>query len=537
MGETGFMEALYMPNMESHIALAMGVFAMIVSVLAFVKSRNSYKRIAIDFKSNILSVICILFFSAILVVFYVILFQYKSSSSSIVDLANKVLDMQANTLTITGISIAIVGLLGSIFTINREKRLAAYEKDIRSKLEESEKIIKLAQIAYDSLSILIVNNSMNDDIFFETKEKMLTKLENNEDITFPIIFNLMKFYYDNANHTSDYARRRTLYKKAMKYSNDIIGSEKSNDENLYAALLIRADCNYYLAEMKIDRLIFENDEASELLDRAIFDYRSAENLFSEDVYGYISNSYGLCNYWLFKSKNKYDEESELLLKKSENYYKSAIGKNSLKSVYYNNLGVCLMAQASHSHTKIPLYNEAYHQFQEAVKHSSTAYRPYLNMADILTKKIRIVLGIEDDPFVLNQLIELEPAKKNDEIEKWLKLSEKHFQSSLRINGVFVNTYYKYAEMLIIKAIYNITIHHTDNNNSLLDSAKEYIDEAELIDSNSFGLLYIKRNYYDVIRNHEKAIEINDKICIFNPGNAEKWSKLDHQFNMIEEGQV
>jgi len=483
-----------------------------------------------------IGIVLALFGSFIFSTWYLNSFYYRASDLEKFDTTKMILNMQANTLTITAVSISLIGLLVAIYTIKRENDLKRNAKELEGLLQESKKIIETSKQALQTLSYLSVYNSLDDIALFSSKEKYLeqqlnagTKENGNEE--FVILFTLAKYYLDTSSKLGKDSDKIAYLQKAIKYSRKIIDQE-SEELRQYLAYIILGDAFYQLADL--DKYS-QNNERREYISFALDNYDLAFKIDPDDPQGSIQDKIGLCYFWQYKTdidffQNMKNPDYLYLLERANMYFKKAIEKNSSIGKYHNNVGCCLLQQhkiqTSDENESAKILDEAMKCFLKVAMLDVSTCKPWINMSDILVVRIKKLMKIDKiNLFSLRlnrQLIcsSLE-SKSKEEIFKLLTNAKENLNRARTISPLFVNTYYKLAEVEMYSYLFS--------SGKEQKKMKEYIDslfeQAGQISPSSVGLLRTQRTYFDLVGNVKMAKEINDKIRKNNIKNAEEWDNL------------
>lgn len=488
------------------------------------------------------SIIILISVCTIISILYLYFFNYRSITSQDTNYISTILDMQANTLTITAITISLVALMYAIITFKRENEIKNIEEKLKSQLEESKQIIERSQLAIhasqqaiETLSCLSVYNAIDDIALFSLKEKYLNKqlgfkmneynYENNE---FEIIYSLAKYYLENSLKLGSVQDVIVYLKKAMKYCNKIIEQEK-DELKLYLAYFTLGDTYYRLASTD------KYSQKRENIRFALENYEHAHNIDLDDPQGSIHDKIGLCIFWQYMTDKDFFNEMQNseyieLLELANEYYGIAIEKNSSRAKYHNDLGCGLLQLhkifAYDEDKRAKLLEEAMEHFLKSAKYDTTDCKPWINIADILIMKVKALMKI-DKPNPISLRLSREEicfnlaSNTKDMILKLLKEAAEKLNYARSINPLFLNSYYKLAEVEMYLYILSDTKEQEELKSSIIDRFKQ----ASQISPSTLGILKTQRTFYDLMSDKDMVTSINNEIRKNSNLNAVEWDTL------------
>lgn len=477
--------------------------------------------------------------------------------------------LQSLTLTITGTAVAIVSLVTCLIGINRERKL----KELEGKLSEAE----------ESLTVLHRNEQiyeiylLDDDAFFELKTNRLALLIDDKasiETNSHIYIILLQLYWNQANKLPDSEYRVSLLRQVIYYGQQMTAGGQIFDTNLilkYTVLYHLARANLLLGQYFCSR---QPQKAKRYLADALQNFDKAEPLVKDverkGAYYYYC---GLAYFWNYKCKTFLAVGKEELvqeLMQSIVAYESSIANNYNTYNVNNNMGVAYMQLATldiNPNDKEQHLNSAKKCFDKANNINPNQHLTYVNLADIEIRKMREKLEVETDPIRIGKTIDCNIRKNKmsflhnlSEVLMCAQNAVGKLNRAKEIKPMFPNVHYKKAQIFclllaICYAMQNETsVDEKDNyvekiasilpradgqkemENVIAQLKKQVEEELEVASSSSslhtLGLLFIKRNYYDICYyftgedNYKtKMWEANVVIGDKSVNDKERWEQL------------
>lgn len=442
------------------------------------------------------------------------------------------INMQSVTLAVSAISISLFTGIVSVFMFFKEKKTKSLnievEKNLLEITKEREILSKLlylqanhsyylSEIQYKSL-ISIGDEICNSNILY--KYQLLY-----------IVASLLQEKANNPKNTD--IKIREIYRQIIRFTKQIITDSSVKSDTKTEAIFMFVDAHYSIFRNEFDK----NPDTTNIqnLEVAIF-YLNEYNYLSIEPDNNVSstelNLIGLIYYWMYKYSIKNstisDNKRKELLFNSENFFKQAITKKSDKEQIHNNYGCCLLEIGKYYASKNAsmlcdeYYNKAYIEFKNAIKIFDSYEKPYINLIDICCFRIKSILGLTQNVYLLHPLIAKNDIS-NEEIKKYIKEGESYYNSALKSGKILYNVYYKMAELEIYRLL--ISYREKDGQNKNIENRIIKLLNKSEADKKSIKLLYKKRDFYELCDKREDAKNVNFQIQTVDSENAECWKKL------------
>ena len=461
--------------------------------------------------------------------------KYISDES---ELINNLISMQANTLAVTAIIITIACIIISILTIYRERKVEINNEKIEksiNKLNETEKIVQ--EISAIS-SIMLLSEGQREIFVSIIREKIekLSVVKEYSDIAYAhfqmIIMNMLLYeQHYMPNKSSDYKK----YDEIIKRANDIINNDKSTDLSSSFAYIERVHAAYQKLKSSTDtnKYIKENITTA----HAYLDDLKRQKF--PDSNGHISNLTGLIELWtgiakirfseINNSKKDIIEECLEYFNNALDYFKEAIEKNPIKVEFKNHKVVTLLRLSdieADREKKSKLLNESMKVCKEIIQDKPSYLKAHINLADTIIRKIRFSLDISSswDSSINHELFNYTNfegtinTEKLNTINNDIQEAQEALNESIKIDNLFPNSYYKTAELDILKLFILITNHQPKENEieqlkesieNNLGKAAKIIGNIDKIDVYRYSYLKFLLKYYD--NNDEEKNKIENKM--------------------------
>lgn len=456
--------------------------------------------------------------------------------------SGEIIDMQSITLAITGISISLISIISSVLSSKREEKYDKIENSLKESISELQKEKKELSDSLEELKAMqksLRENSdcltglmLTDNMFLEKrKERLLCDFASKSESFFEKYFyirTLHKNYSANASEDIKIHWYNSIIEQGESLLKDINKQNLSNSfakTQKYLMLIMISDAYFFLAESNIINTgMCDESTLAGYFDKAEKYFNNAEDLYPDED-GYIANGRGLFAYWKYKYYSSKNETKIGLLDDSINYYEKAIQNNPLKPQYYNNKGVSYLQKAKLEENNDKNLDCAGKCFHEALRLDSRASKASINLGDIAITKIRNAINAQDDILILQDL-DIDPSLCNKILENY-KTGKRNLDNAISIEPHFVNSYYKKAQLICYFMLFmkKANLLNAEEEKALCEEIELLFDDCKEINPNAKGTYYIKRLYFDVLNDFQKAQEVNNDIKKFNEKNAQSWSKV------------
>lgn len=295
---------------------------------------------------------------------------------------------------------------------------------------------------------------------------------------------------------------KKLYEKILQYIHEnvtyeMVESKDYMDMNLYISSRI-SDLIFYqnagclrVKDLRNDFSIIEMNESINIYidfwDRKEKDISSCFN--GNDVLAYIKNTIG----YSYDLINQYDANEERK-SQAKTYLEEAVklvDSKSKKARYLRNYGLAL--------ERLGDIETARKQYAMAITEDASDSKSYNNYAATVIKALEKKEHIFRRMAVLDKL-DIPYQEWKIELFKAVNMCKQ----CINMDPIFEDAYIK-----LIQA-YTYLYLATDSK-KLQREAKRYIDCLDVRDNKSNGFLFAKRNYYEAVKDYEKAYDVNSQI--------------------------
>ncbi len=469
-------------------------------------------------KKNILEPIIslgILFSCLVMLIVTTDIEEYKMSCKSNYSLAElSILDMQANTLAISGIAIALGSVIIAILSFVREKKVDKYNIAIENnvqKIKQSEELIKTLT---NVISIQFIEQK-NKELYFDVIRKYIDKETLKSDHPYKehlLVAHIgIKAHALNELHQGDHKPEK--YEEIVNIADSVIQSPSTTDLNRHFAYLEGLHALYQMIKYKIQ--IDPKSANNEIKKAQKYLGEIAED--TADRFGHIANLRGLIYYWsgIAAVRTKKQNESNKLFKKAIYEFDNAIKKNPHKVEFLNHRMVALQQLFDQNDPFVDKYTLE-KGYRELLALNPEYSKSNLNYASYLIREVNKKLKLERlDTFPDFRSILDSPKVKNLKTYiycmKMLKEAEEKLQKCQAAEPTYINGYYKMVEMLTIKLLLIKSRGKHNLEMKCINQIQETIEKADEFDYPSLPLLYCKCAFYKLNDDEEKADETYSKI--------------------------
>lgn len=453
------------------------------------------------------------------------------------------MNMQAATLAVSAISVALVTCIISILLFFREKKLEFNDKKTEENNIKIEKMMIEVEQQKNLLSDLLFWQTNNSKYMLGMQIEAVKKIGDSiisKDIVpdryqyLLIICSLLEnqILKVSENEQIDFCQYISKYSKA------ILDNEALKKQEKYLAIFYYVNAKYRIFRLT-DLKMFGNDVESPL--ESVKDYiekfKTSFTDFDEHMSSVDLNLFGLIYYWDAAHKlNNYENynHTEILenLTISQQYLISANTKNKSNIHILNSLGCCYIGFAKYYDfignnydMTLRFLNKAEDVFKSIINIDPTYEMSYINLADICCKKIKNSIGVYSYDYILNQHIKKVTKKQEQDIIKLIEEGKNYIAKAEQIGKVLFNVYYRQAELNVFE-IFISTILKKDCTKLIEDCESALNKSLDL--KPTLQALTIKRQLYSLTGNSKDEDVTNLKIMEVNKENALKWQELKNR---------
>lgn len=482
------------------------------------------------FRGIRLIIILLLLFVIIVTVgmFYFIYLYNNSQKTDVEQLGN----MQAATLTITGISMALIISVLSILAFYKEKKQEIQNEMIETNQlstdKEKELLSKLIYIQTNKSRYML---GLQLNYLFEIGDEIY-----NSEIKFRSRFlyitcSLLETLIDNC--TESGLTPKEVYNKIIFFSKSIIDDNTIAHYEKMDAIFIYVNANYRIFRDELEKNpditnIDNLNSAINCLEQSRLLVPSTDTKITSTQLNLI----GLVYYWKFNylfANGEYETiKKENLINKAVSSFEDAVVKNSGNEQIYNNYGCSLIgfgkyyAFLNNESLSNENYNQAIYQFNKALGILGTYEKPYINLIDICCLKIRLILKLTNPIYLLRPLI-LSDEDFDEKVEEQITIGEGYVKQVKQLGKLLYNVYYKIAELETYKLLLSLRENST-NVNEIKDTIEDYLLKSDE-DKKTIKSLKKKRQFFELCGDYENMKKVNFEIMNLDHKNAEEWSRL------------
>lgn len=301
--------------------------------------------------------------------------------------------------------------------------------------------------------------------------------------------------------------------------------------------------------------------------------------YSDDD-GYVNNGLGLVKYWKYKymcERGHNGKAAESLLDDALHFYNRACTFGD-KYEFYSNIGVVYSqllklrvtekydalknaykdtvgeAKFNENIPSILMYKslrdqrsdkltdyfakdkacedmlkESKKNYDEARKRSKMAVTPWINLAGVCIDNIRRLMMLDEECVILSSVLfmvnDTEYLNRVKEgVEKDYSKAKSYLERAQDCDSFKIDCYFKMAQLKCYYILYLKLFKKPENDNiieTLKTEIKEDFARCDVIDDTCLSTKYIRRMYYDVIDDFDKAMQV-DKVIV-KKGGTSSWS--------------
>lgn len=450
------------------------------------------------------------------------------------------MNMQAATLAVSAISVALVTCIISILLFFREKKLELNDKKTEENNIKIEKMMIEVEQQKNLLSDLLFWQTNNSKYMLGMQIEAVKKigdsiiLKDTVHDRYQYLLIICSILENQILKVSE-TEQIDFCQSISKYSKAILDNEALKKQEKYLAIFYYVNAKYRIFRLT-DLKMFGNDVESPLesVKEYIEKFKTSFTDFDEHMSSVDLNLFGLIYYWDAAHKlNNYESynHTEILenLKTSQQYLISANTKNKSNIHILNSLGCCYIGFAKYYDfieknydMTLRFLNKAEDVFKSIINIEPTYEMSYINLADICCKKIKTLIGAYSYDYMLNQHIKKVTKKQEQTIINLIAEGKNYIAKAEQIGKVLFNVYYRQAELNVFE-IFIATIRKKECSKLIEDCENTLKKSLDL--KRTLQALTIKRQLYSLIGNSKDEDNTNYEIMAVNKENAEKWIEL------------
>jgi len=438
--------------------------------------------------------------------------------------------MQAATLAIAALSIALVTAIISILSYFRERRIEITRKELEDATAQVEEANGLVRVLTNMTSVILLE-SKNISLYYDTIESYISDDEKSDDKTAKLA--MLSVAADIANSNRDRKKIISVYQLMVQNAKEIIKDKTISvyeRELAYIELLVA----YY--NIAIEKAKVEPDAARADLEEALKYVKSAASINPQDSFGYFHEYIGLIYLW-YSFTVPADQKRAYLTSAIENFT-FAIERNENKASFYNDRAVAYIQRLDAFHD-LSVVGKAQNDLKKVKKLDHSFSLAYLNCGDLIIKQLQAKLGIVQYPFIMSSLY-LQSYEEKDLTQMMNSVDQaiEEYKEAEKFNPSYPNNFYKRGEAITYKIL---LLHISNKGRPYTTDQRKQIRDLETSAFNQFlksmaqdeellGCMYCTRNFYELTNQLEKAKEINAEIKRVKKENAIRWEELLKGYN-------
>lgn len=487
--------------MNTNEIFACFVFSLILLILIFdfifrtiyLLKKKQPKPIGFDDIKTV-TVLLIVFFTGVLIYLKSGYDRYLGTISEYRDIAElSILDMQANTLTIASLVVALASIILSVLTFYKEKKANQYDEILNqnlSKIKEAE--IYMLELA-DISSLQFIDDSYKDFYAGVISQHLEERLEDHNNYLYTcsrivLISNILK----HISMCNKKDKKLDKYAKIIEYAKQII--EKNPDDSLASKFAHMEIINALYQKIKINLSedpTFSEDDIKEAKKHISFVLKN-----TDDEFGYIENLQGLIYYWSGMSKIRCNKKDGIkLINDANEHFIKAIEKNPHNEKFINNR-IAVLCQRFKVNGNEDDYKEASRLYYNANVLQKNYHKLHLCYGSLLLEKVKKDIGITNIELAANYT-----KKRNvdyNAAKLLIKEAKEKINIALQLNRQFANNHYKLSEAILVELVIKKELNENDTD-ELIDLAKKELEIVEQSEHNKVkGFLFVAHGFYKFI---------------------------------------
>lgn len=326
-------------------------------------------------------------------------------------LINSLVEMQANTLSVTAIIITISSIIISALTIYRERKTEINSEKVDQSIKMLDNTNKMIQELAAISSIMLLNNKQQE-VFISIIKQEVEKLGKTSEYSnvayshFHMI--LMDMTLFNQYYMIGKEHGYSEYDEIIQNAKKIIENEESTQLSINFAYIERVHAAYQ--KLKNSTEDMNTEEKMKRVQKNISDaheyLKDLKKLHIEDFNGHIANLTGLIELWTGIAKIRmyenndnraYKEESENHYNEARKCFEYALTKNPYKIEFKNHMIVTLLrlSDVAKNENDKNIYLDKAKKICEEINDKHPSYiKSRINLADTIARQIRLRFKIE-----------------------------------------------------------------------------------------------------------------------------------------------
>ena len=457
---------------------------------------------------------------------FVLMYLYNNSQKTDVEQLG---NMQAATLTITGISMALIISVLTIISIYKEKQKEIENEKIENDQSNADKErYFLARLVYIQTNKSRYMLGLQLNYLIEVGNEILNSDIHCKSQLLYITCSLLESQIVNCNEFR--TSPKEIYDKIIFFSKSIIEDGTIEKSKKIDAIFMFVNANYRIFRDALERNPdITNIENLNLSIQCLEQNKISEFSTDEKITSAQLNLYGLIYYWKFNYSfaNKDHEDIEQLIKKSVDFFENAVRNNNRNEQIYNNYGCSLIGFGKYYASKnneiaSNYYDKAIVQFNSAKIILDSYEKPYINLIDICCLKIRLTLKLTGTVYLLRPLIH---SNENFDqmVKEQIEIGKGYYKKAEQSGKLLYNVYYKIAELETYKLLLALRQNSADSED-IKRTIMHYLSKSEE-DKKTVKSLKKKRQVLELCGDIKEMEKVNTEIMILDYNNSEEWNKL------------
>lgn len=514
------------PQTSSIIILALCIFVASLFIWQIFQSR---KRTSINFYSKIKSpsLFGVYIIILILIAFATFAICYISSKyNRYLDMLGKaqlpltdltILDMQANTLTISTLVVTIASIVLTILTLYKERKAEINSRSIEeglAKIQQAEKAIKDLS---DIVSLTFVQENQRE-CYYDAVTQLFDQI-NTDNSQFYNHFRIAQISLINNFITGKKDRLSSLtpwYDEIIQIAEQIISSGDVTELDSQFAYLEALHALYL--KIKNGVQTDTGDSVENDIHKAFKYIKKVEKTLSEDTLGHIANLNALTHLWsgMYKLRHGDNKEGLKMLEEARRQINEALNKNIDKIEFLNHKSVILQ-QLYDINGEEELHEELLETYKRVLSQTDGHKKINLNYAGTIIRDVKKVVGVTnrlDEYPDFRQLERIGDTCFYDKQLEEIKKAKALLINNIRIDPYFINNFYKLGEAITVQlAIQKYGKDEIENPDQLIADAKKAFQSANKLSTHSRPCKLCECAFYRLIGDEDKANDLKDATTI------------------------
>ena len=416
---------------------------------------------------------------------------------------NDIINQQSITLAVTTLSATLAGVVNSVISVFRDKKIQKDEEQI-TKLRLSIEAMESAVKTISSISAIQILEAKDSEYFYDLITQYIEDTSGNNYSKLALLS--LKSSISKRNIVG-LDQEISCYTEIIDIASQII-KDSDNSIDKHFALLESTNALYKRARINL----YTKDATDDLL-LAKKQMNALQKLNPIDTYGHVYNLHGLVHFWTSKIASVNERNSELMSAKS--YFELALKKYPDKVEYLNHLGVTYI-NLFELQGKEEDKDEAIKTFKRIIEINPNYSKAYTNYAHILLDQFKKSANISDSIGFSKSINNKLTQEIVNEANMLLDNAENKLKKAINLAPNFIDNYYKYGALLTYKYYIEKNQNPDFCNETIQKNIDNYFKKADKIITGATKTLVYKRNFHELIGEIETAKKINDDLI--NNGN-------------------